>query len=41
LNELVDFDDIQQGGHAIEGDFDYVISNSIASTILNIGGSNF
>jgi hypothetical protein len=33
LNQLVDFYEIQEGGHAIEGDLDVIIFNPITSTI--------
>jgi hypothetical protein len=33
LNQLVDFYEIQQGGHAIEGDLDAVLFNPIPSSI--------
>jgi hypothetical protein len=32
--QLVDFHEILQGGRAIEGDFDAILFNHIASTIL-------
>jgi hypothetical protein len=34
LEQLVDFYKIQQGGHAIEGNFNTIIFNPVASTIL-------
>jgi hypothetical protein len=33
LNQLVDFNEIQYGGHAIEGDLDAVFFNPVPSTI--------
>jgi hypothetical protein len=33
LNQLVDFYEIQYGGHAIEGDLDAVLFNAVPSTI--------
>jgi hypothetical protein len=33
LNQLVDFYEIQQAGHAIEGDLDAVVFNAVAATI--------
>jgi hypothetical protein len=33
LNQLVDFYEIQLGGHAIEGDFDAVLTNLVPSSI--------
>jgi hypothetical protein len=34
VNELVDFHEIKQTGHAIEDDFNAIIFNRVASTIL-------
>jgi hypothetical protein len=34
LNQFVDFHEIHQGGHAIDGDLNPIISNPIASTIF-------
>jgi hypothetical protein len=34
LNQFVDFYEIQQEGHAIEGDLDAIIFNAVAATIL-------
>jgi hypothetical protein len=33
LNQLIDFYEIQYGGHAIEGDLDAVLFNPVPSTI--------
>jgi hypothetical protein len=33
LNQLVEFHEIQYGGHAIEGDLDAVLFNPVSSTI--------
>jgi hypothetical protein len=33
VNQLVDFYEIQYGGHAIEGDLDAVLFNPVSSTI--------
>jgi hypothetical protein len=33
LNQLVDFYEIQQGGHAIEGNLETVLYNPVSSTI--------
>jgi hypothetical protein len=35
LNQLVDFYEIQYGGHAIEGDLDAVLFNPVPLTIPN------
>jgi hypothetical protein len=37
----IDFYEIQQGGHAIEGDLDAIIFNLIASPSPNVARSNF
>jgi hypothetical protein len=34
--QLVDFHEIRQAGHAIEGDLNTIISNNIGSTILKL-----
>jgi hypothetical protein len=41
LNQLVDFYEIQEGGHAIEGDLDFIISNPKLRPFQNGGRSNF
>jgi hypothetical protein len=41
LKQLVDFYEIQQRGHAIEGDIDTIIFNAVSVTILNGRHSNF
>jgi hypothetical protein len=33
LNRLVDFGEIQYGGHAIEVDFEAILLNTVASTV--------
>jgi hypothetical protein len=39
--QFVDIYEIQQGGRAIEFDFDAIILNPVVSTIPNGGRSNF